>query len=133
MIRLGLERDDVVTDADTIAILELVRFGDARTVDGDAVVRLEIFDAIAGVGLHQSRVLTRHVALGQANRVPILSADRDEVADEGNDDGFPFVVRDDELVHRSRRSDSPLGGLNSNNDGTEQGWGVNVQRHTASF
>jgi hypothetical protein len=108
-VLLDFQRHHIVADAYTVAVLQRHGLLDAPTVDEHAVVRVQIFDGVARGTTKQAGVLARHVSLSEANRVALLSADRDEVANEGNDYRLPFVVGDDELKHRSRRSESPSG------------------------
>ena len=104
--RLALHRDDVVTDGDLVAGLQLGLFTDALTVDLHSIVGGEVFDGVLAVRLAETGVPTGDVPLRQTDRVALLAPDRDLVAHERDDRRFSFVVRNDELEHPCRRPES---------------------------
>ncbi len=106
---LVLQDDPVVTNLNEIAVREVLRVRDAQAVHEDAVVAREILEddrgrvgcslAVLSVLLVEARVQTRHVALGQPDRVPVFAPNRVLVARERHDGLFSFVVLDGQLPH----------------------------------
>ncbi len=91
---LGLQLDQVVADLDAVADRQDGALGDAGAVDPHAVVATQIFDRDRPVGPADPRVLARDVALGQADGVALLAADRDLVAHQRDDRRLSLVILD---------------------------------------
>src|SRR5262249_48445557 len=104
---LDLELEEVIADLDPVRFLDGDPTLNAGPVHLDAVVAVEVLDDDRPVRLDDASVLAGDVALGQPDRVPLFATDCELVADEGDDDGFSFVVLNNEFVHRRIRHRNP--------------------------
>lgn len=91
----------VVANEDDVTILERRGRRQNSTVELDPVVAGEIFQQQGTLASHQPRVAPRDVLLAQADGVAFLSADRDLVADQRDNNGLAFVILDEEFLHGS--------------------------------
>ena len=91
----------VVANEDDITILEWRGRRQNSTVELGSVVAGEIFQQQGTLSSHQARVAPRDVLLAQADGVAFLSADRDLVADQRDNNGLAFVILDEEFLHGS--------------------------------
>ena len=93
--RVRFEFDEVVADLDAIADREAASPLNARAVDPDPVVAVEIFNGDGAVGSQDSGMFARDIALGEADGIALLAPDGDLVANHANFGGFAFVVLDE--------------------------------------
>ena len=88
-----------VADTDLIAHTQSHVGGDPLAVDANAVVGVEVLDAVGTVDFAQSSMLPRDITLVEADRIALVTPYRDDVMRERNNRLPVLIILDDKFEH----------------------------------